>query len=56
MPAARPRAGALLDLGDAQAGVFLVEPDGVESADEGEHLDELGRAELAEGEDADEAA
>jgi len=36
--------------------VFHVEPDGVEPADERDHLDELGRAELAQGEDSDDAA
>ncbi len=51
--ACRPR--CLFELRDGEAGVFLVEPDRVEAARPGDHLDQLRRTELAEGEDADQA-
>src|SRR5205807_495436 len=46
------RAGGLLDLGDRQADVFLVEPDGVVAAVLADDLDQLGVAELAGAENA----
>jgi hypothetical protein len=45
-------AGGFLDLGDRQPGVFLVEPDRVPAALKAEHLDQLRRTQLAQGEDA----
>src|SRR5581483_760759 len=45
--------GSLLDLGGAQAGVLMVEPDTVEAAAPGDELDDLGRAELSQCEDLD---
>ncbi len=53
--AAASRAGRLLDLRNRQADVLLVEPDRVESALPGDHLDQLGITELAQREDLDNA-
>ncbi len=41
------RQHGLLDLADAQAGVLLVEPDGIEAANQADQLHQLGIAQLA---------
>ena len=48
-------ASSFLDLRDGEADVFLIEPDGIEAAGPGDHLDEFRGTELTEREDADQS-